>query len=433
MKRKFGRHLTMKQKKFLDLFTAGLIRQARNAPWGHNLNFNIDDYPQLQNHLNDIHCYENMPVDAERYVNDKLNNLVFSKEDIDKFATDEEKEFLKESLADQRSMAYIDSVGGDLDKWEQFVQKMNPRDRKEAAFELKSAISGINHYIEHWTIPGGHRREKQEKRELYRKYLKVLEKVAGVGSGGEFKIEPEDYKEDIDKFATAEEKEFLKENWQGRLQKQYENFEEFEQFDEFYGLAEKLGYDSAKEAWEANPVVSGSVNPEDYHKVREDKDDWRKSWAKDQIEKLNQKRIKLQHSSITKEKEAEIKQIYSDMAELKNTIKESKNEKGKTRPVEYPYEIYTGFGPLADWEWRVLKHYQSPEKERENPYARVFCSVSSPMTQGDADMGDVYCKDIPGYKYDDKPDFSKTIDTQRLKNLSNKEMDMLADMFKIKK
>ena len=397
---------------------------------------------------------------------------------------------------------------------------MNPRDRKEAAFELRSAISGINHYVKHWTIPGGHRRGKQEKRELYRKYLKVLEKVAGVGSGGEFKIEPEDYNEAIDKFATAEEKEFLKENWQGRLQKQYENFEEFEQFDEFYGLAEKLGYDSAKEAWEANPVVSGSVNPEDYHKVREDKDDWRKSWAKDQIEKLNQKRIKLQHSSITKEKEAEIKQIYSDMAELKNMIKEStqstvfdvkrkarkylevltgktdwkltaktvgfsdlmrgeklfirihdwnpkefgqyvkelqnlarkdgfifdfggdvfseqlkesKNEKGKTRPVEYPYEIYTGFGPLADWEWRVLKHYQSPEKERENPYARVFCSVSSPMTQGDADMGDVYCKDIPGYKYDDKPDFSKTIDTQRLKNLSNKEMDMLADMFKIKK
>ena len=117
MKRKFGRHLTMAQKKFLDLFTAGLIRQARNAPWGHNLNFNIDDYPQLQNHLNDIHCYENMPVDAERYVNDKISKMTsendpderpkwvipggkFGKqpwEDIDKFATDEEKEFLKES------------------------------------------------------------------------------------------------------------------------------------------------------------------------------------------------------------------------------------------------------------------------------------------------------------------------------------------------
>ena len=194
-----------------------------------------------------------------------------------------------------------------------------------------------------------------------------------------------DIKEDIDKFATPEEKEFLKESWKGRLQKQYANFEEFAEFDAIYNLAKRLGYDSAEEAWEANPIISGSVNPEDYRRVRESKQ-----------------------------------------------LKESKNKKAKTRPVDNPYEIYKGYGPLADWEWRVLKHWQSPEKERENPYARVFCSVSSPMTYGGADMGDVYCRDIPGYKYetDEAPNFSKTVDSQRLKNLSNKEIDMIDNMFK---
>lgn len=72
-----------------------------------------------------------------------------------------------------------------------------------------------------------------------------------------------------------------------------------------------------------------------------------------------------------------------------------KNEKGKTRPVDNPYETYSSAG----WTWKVLKHYQSPEKERRNPYARVFCAVSSPMTMGGIDMGDVYCRDIPGYRY----------------------------------
>ena len=55
--------------------------------------------------------------------------------------------------------------------------------------------------------------------------------------------------------------------WQGRLREPYLDFEEFVLNDEAYGLAARLGYPSATAAWEANPVVQGSVEPSDYRKV----------------------------------------------------------------------------------------------------------------------------------------------------------------------
>ena len=64
----------------------------------------------------------------------------------------------------------------------------------------------------------------------------------------------------------------------------------------------------------------------------------------------------------------------------------------KTRNVNNPYEVYV----LGDWEWRVLKHYQSPAGESKNPYARVYCAVKSPMTWGGYDLGDTYLRDIKG-------------------------------------
>jgi len=68
----------------------------------------------------------------------------------------------------------------------------------------------------------------------------------------------------------------------------------------------------------------------------------------------------------------------------------TKNLCGKTRKVNDPYEIYV----MPGWEWRVLKKYQVPEKEAENPYARWFCAVQGPGTFGSYDMGDTYVKDI---------------------------------------
>jgi len=69
----------------------------------------------------------------------------------------------------------------------------------------------------------------------------------------------------------------------------------------------------------------------------------------------------------------------------------SKNLHAKTRSVDEPYLIITE----GDWEWRVLKRYQSPDAERANPYARWFVAVKSPMTYGSWEMGDSYISEIP--------------------------------------
>jgi hypothetical protein len=70
-----------------------------------------------------------------------------------------------------------------------------------------------------------------------------------------------------------------------------------------------------------------------------------------------------------------------------------KNLCGKTRKVDNPYETYRSY-ILPNWEWRVLKKYQSPENEKKNPYTRWFCAVKSPYTYGSWEYGDTYIKDI---------------------------------------
>jgi hypothetical protein len=62
-------------------------------------------------------------------------------------------------------------------------------------------------------------------------------------------------------------KEILNEMWKDSLQKNYSSFEEFEAYDRIYGLSKRLGFSSAEEAWEANPMIQGSTNPTDYKKV----------------------------------------------------------------------------------------------------------------------------------------------------------------------
>ena len=68
-----------------------------------------------------------------------------------------------------------------------------------------------------------------------------------------------------------------------------------------------------------------------------------------------------------------------------------KNECGKTRTKDNPYEVWVN---ESGWEWKVLKKYQTPDNERKNPYARWFCAVKSPFTDGSYELGDVYVKDV---------------------------------------
>ena len=79
----------------------------------------------------------------------------------------------------------------------------------------------------------------------------------------------------------------------------------------------------------------------------------------------------------------------------------AKNICGKTRPVSNPYEIWVSYN--GEWEWHVLKKYQTEEKEAVNPYARFFCAVFSPITReqmaGGYELGDVYLSDITSVAY----------------------------------
>lgn len=59
------------------------------------------------------------------------------------------------------------------------------------------------------------------------------------------------------------------------------------------------------------------------------------------------------------------------------------------RKPDQPYEVWQA----GDWTWKVLKKYQTPEKEALNPIARWMCYVTSPMCPY-GEMGDVYIRDI---------------------------------------
>ena len=67
-----------------------------------------------------------------------------------------------------------------------------------------------------------------------------------------------------------------------------------------------------------------------------------------------------------------------------------KNKCAKTRDVNDPYEIWKS----GDWEWRVLKKYQRPDKAADNPHARWFVAAKSPYTHGSWEYGDTYVSDI---------------------------------------
>jgi hypothetical protein len=58
--------------------------------------------------------------------------------------------------------------------------------------------------------------------------------------------------------------------WTDRLRTTYDNnFDEFQSLDRNYGIAKKLGYKSAREAWQKNPLIKGSTDPSDLEVVYE--------------------------------------------------------------------------------------------------------------------------------------------------------------------
>ncbi len=62
---------------------------------------------------------------------------------------------------------------------------------------------------------------------------------------------------------------------------------------------------------------------------------------------------------------------------------------GAMRTTKNPYDVIRKDG----WTWYILKHYESPAKEKLNPRARVHCFVISPFCPS-GEYGDVYIENI---------------------------------------
>ncbi len=56
--------------------------------------------------------------------------------------------------------------------------------------------------------------------------------------------------------------------YQCRLRENYAGFAEFERYAETYGLHGRLGFKTPRAAWNANPMIQGSVDPSDFRKVK---------------------------------------------------------------------------------------------------------------------------------------------------------------------
>lgn len=63
----------------------------------------------------------------------------------------------------------------------------------------------------------------------------------------------------------------------------------------------------------------------------------------------------------------------------------------KTRPASDPYEVWESAD--GSWRWSVLKKYQADD---DKPYARWFCSVTSPFVGPSGELGDCYVTDVKG-------------------------------------
>lgn len=56
--------------------------------------------------------------------------------------------------------------------------------------------------------------------------------------------------------------------WKDRLHAVYDHDrEQWEAYDKIYNLAERLGFESADDAWYTNPLICGGTNPADYSLV----------------------------------------------------------------------------------------------------------------------------------------------------------------------
>jgi hypothetical protein len=236
MKRNFGRHLTIRQKTLIDKFIRDNFNNIRKGEY-----YPIDDkYPEFMDTLNTIHCYENLPTDVERYIEDNLSKITRvglgnpyldmvdrMKEDIDKYATEDEKKILegkgytrlyvkqKKILDKFIADHYHDIKKGAL--WFSVEKFPELYDEVAAVRETETLWSDIDHYVSDKLMdmpwknkhPWGDSVQKSEESSLLES--KVLKTKSPL------------LKEEV-----------LTEKWRDKLQNVYSDFEEFNDYNEIY-------------------------------------------------------------------------------------------------------------------------------------------------------------------------------------------------------
>ena len=55
--------------------------------------------------------------------------------------------------------------------------------------------------------------------------------------------------------------------WKMKVRKVYASLDELKAYDNIYHIAARLGYSDCETLWNDNPLIQGSVNPQDFRKV----------------------------------------------------------------------------------------------------------------------------------------------------------------------
>lgn len=133
--------------------------------------------------------------------------------------------------------------------------------------------------------------------------------------------------------------------WQCHLQDNYNSFEDFESYSEIWGIAKKLGFENAEEAWKANPILQGSVNPMDLRVVL-DKNN-KVEFIRPEVEMVFKKFL---IGTITKE------QLLKRLNAIDNRLKRLLGTKGNK---SIWFRLFKG-NPLATTIYNIQSYLDSP-------------------------------------------------------------------------
>jgi hypothetical protein len=69
------------------------------------------------------------------------------------------------------------------------------------------------------------------------------------------------------------------------------------------------------------------------------------------------------------------------------------NPFAKSRKIDEPYAVYTGFGPFGETETRVLRTYKTPDKEVKDVFATWLLAVKSEDISDKFEVGHTFVRE----------------------------------------